>query len=76
MRSFEITPYRLNRLRAWGAKWVVVLTDPAHPKTQSPAFLEPARVSTLPVLHEGQAIGTVNVFDLGMPYDGRLEVGR
>jgi hypothetical protein len=76
MRSFEITPYRLNRLRAWGAKWVVVLTDPAHPRTQAPAFLEPARVSTLPVMHEGQPIGTVNVFDLRLPYDGRLEVGR
>jgi hypothetical protein len=76
MRSFEITPYRLNRLRAWGAKWVVVLTDPAHPATRCPAFLEPARAATLPVAHEGRVIGTVNLFDLRLPYDGRLEVAR
>jgi 4-amino-4-deoxy-L-arabinose transferase-like glycosyltransferase len=76
MRSFEITPDRLNRLRAWDAKWVVVLTDPGHPGTQPPAFLEPARVATLPVRHEGRQLGTVHVFDLSLPYGGRQEVGR
>jgi hypothetical protein len=76
MRSFEINADRVNRLRAWGARWVVVLTDPEHPATTSPAFLESARVATLPVRHEGRELGTVNVFDLRLPYAGRQEVSR
>jgi hypothetical protein len=76
MRPSNITPYRANRLRAWGARWVVVLTDPGHPGVRPPAFLEPARSATLPVTHDGRTIGTVHLFDLERPYDGKLEVPR
>jgi len=64
MRVKEITAERLDKLRPYGAHWVVVLTDPEHPDVQPPAFLEPMRVATDPVMHAGRQIGTVHVFDL------------
>ncbi len=64
MRVHEITAERLEKLRPYGARWVVVLTDPQHPDVQPPAFLEPIRVATDPVMHAGRQIGTVHVFDL------------
>ena len=76
VRWYDLNADRLNRLRAYGARWVVVITDPGHPDTKVPAFLETARVATLPVLHEGHPMGTVNVFDLKLPYAGRMEVAR
>ena len=64
MRAAEITPDRLEKLRPYGAKWVVVLTDPDHPDVQPPAFLEPAATATRPVLHDGKQIGTVHVYEI------------
>ncbi len=64
MRANEITPDRLEKLRPWGVRWVVVLTDPGHPACVPPAFLEPARVATVPVTHEGKVLGTLHVFEL------------
>jgi hypothetical protein len=64
MRVHEITAERLDKLRPYGARWVVVLTDPQHPDIQPPAFLEPMRVATDPVMHAGRQIGMVYVYDL------------
>jgi hypothetical protein len=64
MRANEITAERLARLRPYGVGWVAVLSDPEHPACVPPAFLEPARVATLPVLHEGKPIGTLHLFEL------------
>jgi hypothetical protein len=64
MRANEITPERLARLRPYGVKWVVVLTDPGHPDVTAPKFLEPARTATVPVMHEGKQLGTLNFFEL------------
>jgi len=70
MRYNEITRDRLAKLVPWGLKWVVVLTDPQHPEIWPPAFLEPARTATLPVVHDGRTIGTVHVFEVSRLFAG------
>jgi hypothetical protein len=52
------------KLRPYGVKWVVVLTDPQHPAVQPPGFLAPAEVAAAPVEHDGRVLGTLHVFDL------------
>ena len=64
MRAAEITPDRLAKLRPYGAKWVVVLTDLEHPDVRAPEFLAPAEIFTLPVAHAGQPLGTVHIFEI------------
>jgi len=64
MRAHQITPERLDSLETYGARWVVVLTDPEHPAVQPPAFLAPLEVATDPVRHDGRTIGTVHVYAL------------
>jgi hypothetical protein len=60
----DLTPDRLRRLRAQGARWVAVVTSPDHPGLASPAFLAPARAATLPIVHGGAHLGTLELFDL------------
>ena len=64
MRAADITPDRVAKLRPYGLKWVVVLTDPDHPAVQPPAFLAPAEIATLPARHEGRTLGTVHVYEV------------
>uniref|UniRef100_A0A832I1U8 Glycosyltransferase RgtA/B/C/D-like domain-containing protein n=1 Tax=Eiseniibacteriota bacterium TaxID=2212470 RepID=A0A832I1U8_UNCEI len=64
MRAHEITAERLARLRAYGARWVVVVRDDARPDVAPPAFLGPALAAHEPVLHAGRRIGELWVYDL------------
>ncbi|HTM56961.1 MAG TPA: glycosyltransferase family 39 protein [Candidatus Udaeobacter sp.] len=64
MRVAEITPDRIAKLRPYGAKWVVVLTDPEHPEVHAPGFLAPAEVASVPVRHGSRTLGTLHVFEL------------
>ncbi len=55
---------RLERLSVLGARWVAVLTDPEHPEQLPPAFLERGSAGRFPVLHRGERLGTLNLYNL------------
>src|SRR5205085_1306277 len=64
LKLAAVTPEKVERLRALGAKWVAVVSDPAHPNVEPPAFLSGALASRSLVEHEGLALGTLSLFDL------------
>ena len=76
MRANEITADRLAKLRPYGVRWVVVLTNPENPECVPPAFLEPARTATVPVMHEGKRLGTLHVFQLSRLWAGTTGASR
>ncbi len=60
----DLADERLARLRALGARWLAVVTDPAHPGLVPPAELEPWRVAREALVHGGVALGELSVYDL------------
>jgi hypothetical protein len=60
----DLQPGRVRKLAALGAKWIAVVTDPAHPALQPPSSLDVARVAREPITHDGQALGTLSLYDL------------
>lgn len=60
----DLTPGRVGRLRALGARWIAVVMDPEHPELRSPSFLAAARTLTTPIEHGGRTIGTLELFKL------------
>jgi 4-amino-4-deoxy-L-arabinose transferase-like glycosyltransferase len=61
----DLTPDRLARLQTLGARWVAVVSDPGHPGLAPPAFLDPRHVSHRGLVHQGQELGAIDLFDLG-----------
>lgn len=55
---------RLERLSRLGARWVAVVSDPEHPEQVPPAYLERGSVGRYPVLHRGERLGTLSLYDL------------
>ena len=66
----DLTPDRLVRLRAAGARWAAIVTDPDHPALRAPDWLTPARVTSEPVVHAGRAVGALELYDLARLGDG------
>jgi hypothetical protein len=65
----DLTPERLAKLHALGARHVAIVTSPIRPDLGVPAFLEPARTATLPIVHPEwkETIGTLSLFALPLP---------
>ncbi len=64
LAAADLTPARLDTLRALGARWVAVVTDPEDPAIQPPPFLAPARVADVPLQHAGRELGRLELFRL------------
>lgn len=67
----DLTPDRVARLRALGARWLAVVTDPGHPDLAPPEFLTVREVETRPVLHQGRTLGTLTLYRLAGGTGGR-----
>lgn len=62
----DLTPDRLRRLRGAGARWAAVVTDPVHPALRAPDWLARMHVNHTAVMHEGRAIGMLDLYDLSV----------
>lgn len=60
----DLEPGRVRKLADLGARWVAVVTDPAHPALVPPSFLNGARVAQEPITHDRHALGTLSIYDL------------
>jgi len=68
----DLTPERLARLHALGARYVAIVTSDIRPELQPPAFLAAARTDSLPVVHPewNEAIGSLQLYALPVPAAG------
>ncbi|MEO5618239.1 MAG: hypothetical protein ABIS67_10740 [Candidatus Eisenbacteria bacterium] len=64
----DLTPERLAKLHALGARHVAIVTSDIRPDLRAPEFLAPARVGEYPLLHwEGEVIGKLTLYSLPVP---------
>lgn len=67
LASSDVTPDRVRRLAGLGARWMAVVTSPEHVQRGEvglPGWLAPARVGTVTLVHAGQPVGTLDLYDL------------
>ncbi|HET7224446.1 MAG TPA: glycosyltransferase family 39 protein [Candidatus Eisenbacteria bacterium] len=60
----DLTPDRVRRLEAAGARWVAAVTDTARASIP-PAWLAPGEVAAVPLARHGEALGTLHLYDPG-----------
>lgn len=61
----DLDRVRLARLEALGARWVAVVTSPAHPEIAPPEFLAAWRVAEVALAGRAGALGTLHLYSLG-----------
>ena len=63
----DLTPARVQRLEALGARWVAVVTDPDHPRLSPPPFLGPRRIEHAALARGGRTLGALDLYRLEGP---------
>lgn len=59
----DLTPERVSRLAALGARWIAAVADTV-PASTPPAWLAPAQVAADPVTHAGRTLAVLHLYDL------------